>query len=214
MRWQEKVQKHERVVVKGCRRSGKTYGALKWAAQAGSRVLMVVPFTAGVTHAKYTAEAIFQDEIIEILRTSGGIAIKLKGDRLIWVVSHTLVESTRGLRVDAVVVDEAQRLDEEHIYNVLATMMTGTVKFFVTYTSALMPQEKKNIMAWERLKPHRVTIDYLDLLEAGVLYASHIRELHGSMSAYQFEQEMGPFKREKNEGYTNEDFRFLLSEQA
>lgn len=214
MKWQEEALTKNRVIVRATRQAGKTYTAVKWARNAGKEVLFGVPYKQMVSPVVDLFKRLYQEEIELAQRNTGRITF-LDGTH-IQVAALQNEFSVRGKRVDAVVLDDVGEMNEDAV--VSAMMCAAHVrdfKFFAAYSVI----HKNGIKRIERLESvssvDHIVVDYLDLLEEGVVTAEQMRQIWEMYTPSGFGAEFGPYLKDRPKNkMTNKLFKHLLNKKA
>jgi hypothetical protein len=204
--WQEEAISKQRVLVRAARRAGKSEAAIRWARKAGRRVLFAVPYEAMIQTNLYTMAAMYESEVTRVTKNPAVIDF-VDGTRVEFVAIRNEF-AVRGVRVDAVVLDEIGEMTDSAVMTVMmCAAHVADFKFFATYSSA--PKNGvKRIFKLEDV--HYVTVDYLDLLENGILSADTVRDIQSFVSAKSFKEEFGPYLRTEVKKRKNIFFKHLL----
>lgn len=209
-KWQEQAVSNRRVVVRASRRAGKTRAALSWAKAAGNRVLYVVPYQTMVSLA-------FEEFI---LKEGASIQEARKNPYQLILDDGTHIDFTsqtsqlRGTRYDAVVIDDAQYINENSFIEALATA-AGQIDFpfFVTHSGALPGSIRKRLEKIEEIVAvEHVQVDFLDLIEQGVYSAKDMRAIHEVVTKKSIEDEYGPWGPHEKKP-RNSFFKHLLDKE-
>jgi hypothetical protein len=211
--WQEKALESSRVLVRAARSSGKTFTAIKWARNAGRRVIFGVPNQQMVGAVMDVFNSLYREEITHFYRSEGKVVFRDGVQINVMALQNSF--RLLGLRADAVVLDEAGYMNESAVISAMAcASQTRSFKFFATYSSV----PKSGVKLIKRLEEvshvELITVDYLDLLESGALRADDVRSIQGSMTAKAFAEEMGPYQRNQQTlKHKNALFKHLLTKE-
>lgn len=148
--------------------------------------------------------AYYHDKIITAVKSNR--YIKLENGTQIHVMQAT-ARHIAGMRVDAIVFDEVGCMNRESVINFM-TRLSGSRKILALYTMNTLD----GLEILEGMEAHHVSVDYLDLLENGILSSDDVRNIYSSMTHAAFEREMGPYEKPKNKVYRNKDYKHLLSQ--
>ena len=213
MKWTDEAIQKERVLVQAARRAGKSYTALKWALEIGVGNILFVSHSEQMSlHAFETLVQNFKDKVERIERTNKRVGL-LNGTMIHFV--HGSPESTRGLRMDAVVLDDMGYMSDMDVCLYFAVAAARPdFPFFATYTKDYRGGVKR-IKKMENVAPvHTITVDYLDMLEEGLITAKDVRDLMKATSEKIFKEELGPFYPEERLTLKNKMFKHLLNKKG
>lgn len=201
--WAEQMKNHKRVLMRGARRSGKTYAAVEWAYAAEESVVFV-----GSTQSNKEARELLlarssRDEIFSHSRTEIVYAnqktVRFLEDGELYV---------RGLEIRNLVLDNADTLDNAYLL-ALFGRVRHPLNLFATYGW----RRSAAVKTLEQVEGvHFVSVDYLDLLETQAVKASDIRELKLMMSPEHFAAEFGPYEKKTQKVITNRSLKYLLEQ--
>ena len=210
-KWQMALYREKRVLVRACRRAGKTVAALEWLRGAGENAIFVTINQTMVRVALQTASILFGEDIKHI-QQSGQIVFE--DGQTVRFVSASNTKKVRGMRVDTVVFDDIGSIKKQSIKDVLDTVK-HLDDFYLFGAYSVVTQdglkwfEEKGDVAGVTYK----TVDYLDLLEDGVFSASNIRDIKGMLTPKAFSEEFGPYEVEKKQKRKNINYKHLLDAQ-
>jgi hypothetical protein len=206
MKWQEEVlnSKMKYTIAKTPRASGKTFTAMQWARnQIGKRVLFISSTQENSRLIARVMNNIYAEEIMEarIGAVSEARIIFRDGTTIFF---RTKVQNTRGMMLEALVVDDVPGFDQLD-YASVAPLGIEQVLLTGTHTCDF----GQHLLSSAREKVHYVVCDYLDLLEAGFFKQDDIRRIQTQYSSLDFLKEFGPWM--KPAPLQNEDYLHLLN---
>lgn len=202
--WEEDIKDQRRVLMRGARRSGKTYAAVTWAHEAEKSVVFIGTDSGNEEAHQLLLARSSREDILGYSRNE----IEYRNGKKIrfLTVGETAVQ---GLVIENLVLDNADTLDSAYLLSVFSRVR-HPVNIFATYgwrrSSAVKTLEQVEGM-------HFVTRDYLDLLQDQVVEAKDIRELKLMMTPEHFAAEFGPYEKTTQKTITNRSMNYLL-EQA
>ena len=199
-KWQKEALGHKSIMVRASRRAGKTTAALQWARSAGRRVLFVVPYQVSIAPAMNSFIQMYSREVSRY-ETNPCVVHMLDGTQITFIASTS--SAMRGLRVDAIVLDEVGYMMQIDV--LLACTRVGTDSIFATYST---PGGKLVDSLSQLPGIHMMTVDYLDLLAENVFTPQQIRGIQSQMTPGIFAEEFGPFQEKKP---TNQRYKHLLT---
>lgn len=199
-KWQKEALGHESIIVRASRCAGKTTAALQWARSAGRRVLFVVAYEANISPAMNSFIQMYNREISRY-QANPSVVEMIDGTIITFIASTS--NAMRGLRIDAIVLDEAAHMIEENAW--LACTRVETEAIFVTYSGR--GGKMIDVLA-QAPEMHVMTVDYLDLLAEGVYKPERVRMIQAELDPDVFADEFGPFEAKKR---TNKLYKHLLT---
>lgn len=201
--WQNEATNARRVLVRGCRQSGKTYAACTWARSAGGPILFVVNSELDTRFVRDGIMAhISEGELHSYTRNEVTFA---NGSKITILPSTS--QSIRGMRFSSVVLQDIDKMGDSELIHILSRMDRADFKLFASYTG----HRSKAVQMLEDVEGMTfVTVDYLDLLESGVFNAEDIRGLQAVMTEKNFSNEFGPYDKQTQKTMTNKSFSYLL----
>lgn len=137
-KWQEEAIYKQMVSVRAPRQSGKTRAAVRWAGRAGEHVLYLVPHAQQIRYVTDVFQVLFSGEIEALIRA--GLIVLKDGTHI--HIHHGNDERMRGRNYDAVVLDEANYIDDKVIFYAFTRIKDN--KIFATYTGK--PNETVNLI--------------------------------------------------------------------
>lgn len=203
--WKNEVEREDRVLFRGCRQSGKTLMAARWARRAQGQTLVLV---ANEQNRKQMMEMLLTTCERKDIRSYSSEEVKFtNGNQVFLRVAGS--DTVRGLLIDNIAVDGADEMSENDLLQALHRVQAPDFGLFASYTS----HRSGAVKLCERVGDmKRVTVDYLDLLEQGVFRADDIRELRKMMRWNRFAEEFGPYEKERQRTLTNRSFSYLLDQ--
>jgi hypothetical protein len=207
-KWQDEAISKRRVLLRGSRASGKTYAAIQWARKAGRRVLFGTPYEAMIQSIMDTMYHMYRDEVV-LFQPGRKMIVFNDGTQIDFVsVRNELDFKMHGLRVDAIVLDDIGDMTDDAVVTIaMSAAHIYNFKFFATYST----ERKSGVKRLSKLEDvEYVTVDYLDLLENGILSASAVRDIKNYMSPKTFKEEFGPYDYKRTGPLKNVFFKHLL----
>lgn len=196
--------------LRGCRLSGKTEAGILFAIERAlaapkSKVVFVTAFDSSRELEKTARECGSK------FSNKTGNKLHLVNESTIEFMSARSMEIRKGLKADALVVDNMNCFKMDEAYGALV-YVAGNKKMDVLITSTGTKGTGEKMLK-ELQKNNEVFVhnyDYLDLIEEGKMTASNVRELKASMSKKTFKNEFGPYY-ERDVKLTNEQLKDLLA---
>lgn len=204
----EDIRGHERVAIRLPRGGGKTTASLEWALDncQGQHIGYIR------NHYPVPSDAI---DILENMGRSVDVErytrdeLRLGDGTKITFLSPR--DSARGIRFDALVFDEFGTMPFDLVVEHMAAV-TYSADFPICLTYTEITRDMNSLLErMESIGPiHKVTYDYLDMVEHGLMRAENVRKYISIMGRKAFARDFGPYKLPNEETRNNNVFTTLL----
>lgn len=207
---QEETLNFERVLFQGCRRSGKTTAAIKWAKNRGEKILYLARHTNEINNIIEKFVELYGDEITG---TRDNSHLSFENGTEIHFMSYSRRENLRGRRVDCIVIDDFEFMSKETIEIALSCALDNPdFSFFIAHTRPMYFDDRMDMFE-NRTGVAKFSIDYLDLIQDGTMSIDGAREISSMLTAETFSREFGPYPKPVPIKESNRIYKHLLTKE-